>query len=287
MKTALFLVGTIICLSQVLASTDRADLTITYFGHSCFLIVTPRGTKIVTDPIDLWNYRMSNDFAADVVTVSHNHRDHNATDAVPGHPTILYGLNPHDAAPFHEFVPSSEAVGDVNIRNISSNHSPPSVSPQLNSIFVFEVDGVTIAHLGDLGRMLTDDQIEELGRIDVLMIPVGGRYTLSLQEADETIRRINAAIAVVPMHFRTETVDVVPNSVHDFVNGKQDVVLVHGDTYTLNPAQRDGRLKYVIWKPAVSLYDLSKSRMLQLDCRGKCRVITPLGGLLFRNGTLS
>lgn len=235
-----------ICLAPNMGNQGTGDLTITFFGHSCFLITTSKGTGIVTDPIDLWGYSISASITAHVVTISHNHGDHNAVHAVPGEPTIFHGLNPAAQAPFQEFIPVHETIRDVTIRNVSSHHSPPDVSPQLNSIFVFEADGISIAHLGDIGRMLTDEQIESLGEIDILMIPIGGRHTISMREVDETVRQINPSIAVIPMHFRTETVQAIPNGIEDFIGGKQNIQRVLGNTITVQKSRSSDRIKYIL-----------------------------------------
>ncbi len=237
----------IVFLSQSADAQEPGELMITFVGHACFVITTPAQIRIVTDPIDLWGLRLPSGFSADVVTVSHNHLDHNAVSTVSGTPRIIYGTDPEGEAPFQQHIPINETVGDVTIRNVSSYHSSPSVSPQLNSIFLFEVDGFTIAHLGDLGRTLTDEQVDRLGRVDILMIPVGGQYTLTLDEVDETVRQINPTIAVIPMHYRTETVYVVPNGVEDYVGGKQGVVRVSGNTYTVHREQSSAPLQYVVY----------------------------------------
>ncbi|MFC2082154.1 MBL fold metallo-hydrolase [Bacteroidota bacterium] len=224
-------------------SQDSAQVTIKWYGHSCFMMTTSEGTRIVTDPVNKW-YKYQ-PHRAEVVTVSHNHSDHNAVQIVWNNPKILYGKTRNESDQEQKFIKIDETFRDVHIYSVNSHHFKPDHSPCLNAIFVFEFDGLRIAHLGDLGRVLTPEQLEEIGKIDVLMIPVGGYYTVEINEADEIIAQLNPKI-VFPMHYRNDVVDFLPNTVEDFLNGKKNIQEIDGSEYIISTAILPQRLTYVV-----------------------------------------
>jgi len=237
------------CINYLIYAQNSNEVSITHVGHACFLITTSHNTKIVTDPIRFFGYEIPDNYIADIVTVSHNHGDHNAVNAVSGKPNIFYGIDKNGREPFQEFVQINETVNDVKISNVSSNHSPPAYSPQLNSIFIFEFDGIRIAHLGDIGLILTQEQLKKLGVIDILMIPVGGKFTVSLEDADKIVNQIKPRIAVIPMHYRTRTTEFLPNTVDDFIKGKKNVEIISGNTYKPDLEKNYIHMKYVVFNP--------------------------------------
>ena len=170
-------------------------MTITYHGHSCFKIKGKRGT-VVTDPYEDYVGFSLPSLSADIVTVSHKHPDHNAASKVNGtarrqKPFII------DAAGEYE-------VGGISVFGVPSFHDATQGAERgPNTIFTILVDDLRVCHLGDLGHALTDEMIEAIGEIDVLLVPVGGVYTIDPVMAVKTIRSLEPSI-VVPMHFKTE-----------------------------------------------------------------------------------
>ena len=163
-------------------------MDITYLGHSSFKIKT-KTAAIITDPYDSQMVGLKYSGAdADIVTISHNHADHNAANKVSGVKKIFDG-------------PGEYEVMGVSIIGYPSFHDDKSgVERGKNTIFVFEFEGFRIAHLGDLGHQLTDDLVNEMGSIDVLMVPVGGVFTLGPKEAVEVIGKIDPYY-IIPMHY--------------------------------------------------------------------------------------
>jgi len=163
-------------------------MDITYLGHSSFKIKT-RSASIITDPYDSQMVGLKYSGAeGEIVTVSHAHHDHNATDKVTGVKKILEG-------------PGEYEVMGVSIIGYPSFHdTKQGVERGKNTIFVIEADGLRIAHLGDLGHALSDDLVNEMGSIDVLMVPVGGKFTIGPKEAVEIVGKIDPYF-VIPMHF--------------------------------------------------------------------------------------
>jgi L-ascorbate metabolism protein UlaG (beta-lactamase superfamily) len=165
-------------------------MKIEWMGHACFAMTTDNGTRIVTDPFDeTVGYPMPWG-KADIVTVSHGHFDHN--HYAPLNPAKVVDQS------------GEYAIGDVKIRGIDSFHDDVQGAKRgKNVIFVIEADGKRIVHLGDLGHMLSDAQLAAVGTVDAVLVPVGGTYTLTAQQAAEQMRAMQTE-AIVPMHYSNE-----------------------------------------------------------------------------------
>lgn len=223
------------------------QVTIAWYGQASFLITTPQGTKILTDPIELKDYKVPKDVRPEIVTVSHNHFDHNAVGTVSGNPEIIYGKTREESDPEQKFIPVDKKIKEVRIYNVVSNHFPASESPVLNAIFIFEFDSLRIVHLGDLGMTLTPEQVEKIGRVDILMIPVGGEYTISRGLADSVVAQLKPTRAVIPMHFKTRVADFLPYTADDFVAGKTNIERVSGREYAFDLKSPVAALKFVVF----------------------------------------
>jgi L-ascorbate metabolism protein UlaG (beta-lactamase superfamily) len=165
------------------------DMEITYLGHSCFKI-RGRQTAVITDPYSPdTGYNLGKP-TADIVTISHDHQDHNNAGAVEGSPKVLRH-------------PGEYEIGGVFIIGIGTYHDKEKGAERgRNTVFAMEMEELAICHLGDLGHPLSDAQIEEIGKVDVLMIPVGGVYTINAREAAALVRQMEPRI-VLPMHYKT------------------------------------------------------------------------------------
>lgn len=193
-------------------------MKITWFGHSCFLIENSMGTKILTDPFDTTvGYKLYTD-TADIVTVSHQHFDHNYTKDIKGNPLIIDTCG-------------TFTKNNISIKGISSYHDTTHGSQRgENIIFVIKIDNFTICHLGDLGHKLTEEDISCIGHIDILLIPVGGIYTIDGIVAASICTEINPSI-IIPMHFKTPLLSFDLDSVNKFLNNMGNVETL--STYTL------------------------------------------------------
>ncbi len=195
----------------------------------------------------LEGYSIPDSVRPDVVTVSHRHIDHDNVAAVTGEPLVFYGVNgPMDKGLEHKFIPVDTQINDVRIYNTASNHFNPVKSPILNSIFVFEFDSIRVAHLGDLGYDLSDEQIARIGAIDILMIPVGGEYTLSPVEADDVIALLKPRMVVLPMHFKTDVAPFLTYTAEDFLKDKSNVRRISSDTFRLNLHSPPQEMEFVL-----------------------------------------
>ena len=185
-------------------------MKVKWLGHASFLITSDTGTKIITDPYVTGGSLSYGEIkeSADIVTVSHEHSDHNNVVAVSGNPAVVRG---------------SIEVKGIKFNGIPSFHDKAEGSQRGNNvIFCFEVDGVKVCHLGDLGHQLSDKQAAELGQVDVLLIPVGGFFTIDAKAATQACDRIKPRV-IIPMHFKNENVGFPIAGVDEFLKGKGNV----------------------------------------------------------------
>lgn len=202
-------------------------MKVEWLGHSCFLVTTDQGTRIVTDPFDeRIGYPLPR-VDADIVTLSHHHFDHDAVHVLPGQPQIIEE-------------PGIHRVADISIRGITAFHDHEQGTKRgLNTIFVFELEGLRLAHLGDLGHVLGPDQLTALDRVDVLFIPVGGFYTIDAQEARQVVEQTNPRL-ILPMHFKyDESIQLPIAPVQNFLSRfseivRQDILEVNESTLPKN-----------------------------------------------------
>lgn len=164
-------------------------MDITYLGHASFLL-TNKHARIVVDPYDATKLGMPYPkIDADIVTVSHQHDDHNAASAVGGDPLILD-------------IPGEYEKNGVRIYGFESYHDKNQGQDRgKNTMFKFEIDGVSILHCGDIGHTLSSELIEDIGDVDVVLVPTGGIYTVDADEARHIVEKLEPYI-VIPMHFR-------------------------------------------------------------------------------------
>lgn len=182
-------------------------MIITWQGHSCFKIqdkIGPDGVTVVTDPFDKKTGLKVPGFEADIVTVSHQHHDHNNVEALRGNPFIITSPGEYDRK-------------GVLIEGIDSYHDKNSGGERGNNvIYRIEIDDISVAHLGDLGHTLDNAQLEKLVGTDVLLIPVGGKYTIDAQQAVEVIAQIEPRI-VIPMHYKVDGLTLDIEGVDKFI----------------------------------------------------------------------
>lgn len=170
-------------------------MEISYLGHSSFKL-RGKTTTIITDPYDstLVGLKFPKHTTGDIVTISHDHPDHNFLSAVEGSPFVVRG-------------PGEYEIKGVGIVGISVFHDNEQGAKRgKNIIYRIEIDGINVVHLGDLGHVLDSTKVEELDGVDILMVPVGGFYTISAQEASHIISEIEPAI-VIPMHYGRPELD--------------------------------------------------------------------------------
>jgi L-ascorbate metabolism protein UlaG (beta-lactamase superfamily) len=164
-------------------------MKIKWLGQSTFKIQS--SSNLVMDPYGPKIGELPSDLSADVVTVSHQHFDHNYTEGVSGNPQII-----DESGEF--------SIKGFEIKGVKSFHDNESGKQRGdNIIYRVSAEGITLCHMGDLGHILTPEQIDEIGNVDVLMIPVGGHYTIDAVTAVQVVHQLNPKI-VLPMHYKPE-----------------------------------------------------------------------------------
>jgi L-ascorbate metabolism protein UlaG (beta-lactamase superfamily) len=175
------------------AALRQDEVGLIFVGHATFLIETPQGARIATDYSDGTHPLVT----PDVATMNKAHSTHFSYRPDPGIQHVLRGWNPAGGPAYHDLT-----VQDVRIRNVSTNIRRDGGATEYNgnSMFVFETAQLCIAHLGHLHHTLSPEHLKKLGRIDVLLVPVDGGYTLETFDMMEVLRSINAPL-MIPMHF--------------------------------------------------------------------------------------
>lgn len=165
-------------------------MRIEWLGHACMLLTSQSGLKLLTDPADEGTGYHLPKVDADIVTVSHDHFDHNAVHKVGGNPAVVKTAGRH------------EVKGAV-IEGIPTYHDKVQGRQRgKNLFFVVSLDGLRVGHAGDLGHLLEAEQLEAIKPLDVLLLPVGGVYTVNAAEAYQITQQL-APRVVVPMHYQT------------------------------------------------------------------------------------
>jgi L-ascorbate metabolism protein UlaG (beta-lactamase superfamily) len=213
-------------------------MKVTWLGHASFLIETADGTRVITDPFEAGSYGGAVGYApinerADLVTVSHEHPDHNFVESVGGNPEVVRGTG-------------ERTVKGVVVRGVASYHDESRGRERgKNTIYVLEADGLRVAHLGDLGHTLSAEEARALGPVDVLLAPVGGHFTIGPEDAKRVAERLGAKL-VIPMHYKTDVLGFPIRPVDDFLRLMGRVERPGRRTIEIAPADAGGELRVVV-----------------------------------------
>lgn len=181
---------------------------ITWLGQSCFKIQTKSQkdlgeATIVTDPYGNIGFKMPR-FGADIVTISHNHLGHNNSEAINGNPFIIKQAGEYE-------------VKNIFIYGFTSFHDKVQGAERgKNIIYKIQTEGMTVAHLGDVGHLLDNGLAEKLEGTDILMIPVGGVFTIDAKQAAEIVNQIEPRI-IIPMHYKLPGINVKLDPLDNFL----------------------------------------------------------------------
>jgi len=215
-------------------------MKIKWLGHSSFLMTSGSGKKILTDPYEsVFGLKYGEiKESADVVTVSHEHGDHNNTKAVKGNPVVVKTSGPVEHA-------------GIKIRGIDTFHDGSRGKERgTNVVFCFEIDGLNVCHLGDLGHTLTAEQVKSIGKIDILMVPVGGNFTIDAAAAGKIIATLKPAV-VIPMHFRNNRCPEFPVAgLDEFTKGKTNITVKNSSEIEYKIGKLPASTQIVVLEPA-------------------------------------
>lgn len=201
-------------------------MKITFLAHASFLIETEKNIRIITDPYEAGcfnnalGYKPINE-KADIVLISHDHADHNCLTDILTHPQVIKTVG-------------TTTIKDIKITGINSYHDTQSGNARgKNIIFVIEADDIRIAHLGDLGHNLSENDYSQLKPIDILLAPVGGYFTIDHKVASEIYNSLKPKV-MIPMHYKTSVLDFPISKVDDFIKGKDNVKKISQSTIEIS-----------------------------------------------------
>ena len=212
-----------------------------WLGHACFLITSDVGLRVITDPYTSGSggvgYAPVNE-AADIVTVSHDHFDHSDVSSVPGKPQLLTGSG-------------IKNVKGIQFKGVATYHDEAQGKQRgSNTIFCFSVDGLKLCHLGDLGHRLSQKEITEIGKVDILFIPIGGFYTIDAKVASQVCDDLKPKV-IFPMHYKTPKLDFPITGVEDFIAGKKNVKRLDSSEVEFKSGKMPDTTEIVVPKPAL------------------------------------
>ena len=210
-----------------------------WLGHSCFLIISETGLRIITDPYPQGSglsYAPINE-TADIVIVSHDHFDHNNVSAVTGKPEVITGSG-------------IKTVKGIQFKGIDTLHDESQGRERgANTIFCFSMDGIKLCHLGDLGHRLNKDQIAEIGEVDILLTPIGGFYTIDASMASTVSDDLKPKV-IIPMHCKTPKCNWPLNTVEDFLAGKKNVKKLNSSEVEFKADKLPETTEIIVLQPA-------------------------------------
>jgi L-ascorbate metabolism protein UlaG (beta-lactamase superfamily) len=218
-------------------------MKIKWYGHAAFLITSEQGLKIIIDPYEPGAFGGQLSYGkikdqAEIVLTSHDHADHNYTNDILGSPQIIKGSG-------------SKTIKGISIKGISTYHDPSKGSERgTNTIFAIKLDNIQLCHLGDLGHLLSDKDLAEIGPVDILLIPVGGFFTIDSKEATRVAEQIRPKI-LIPMHFKTEKCGFPISPVEDFLKGKTSIKRAKASEATFDKANLPQQMEIVVLEHAL------------------------------------
>jgi L-ascorbate metabolism protein UlaG (beta-lactamase superfamily) len=218
-------------------------MKIKWYGHAAFLITSDQGAKIMIDPYEPGAFGGQLSYGkikdqVDIVLTTHDHADHNYTKDLPGTPQIVKGSG-------------SKTAKGISIKGISTYHDPSQGSERgANTIFTLKIDNIQLCHLGDLGHLLSDKELAEIGPVDILLIPVGGFFTIDPKEATRVAEQIKPKI-LIPMHFKTAKCGFPIAPVEDFLKGKTNTKRPKASEATFDKATLPQQMEIVVLEHAL------------------------------------
>jgi len=212
-----------------------------WLGHSCFLVTSKGGVRIITDPYAVGegiNYSPIKE-TADIVVVSHDHDDHSNVSAIQGRPEVVRGGG-------------TKTVQGIQFKGIATYHDASHGNQRgPNTVFCFTVDNMKLCHLGDLGHVLSPGQVHEISAVDILFAPVGGFFTIDASAASQVCDQLKPKV-VIPMHFKTPGCAYPIAGVEDFLKGKKNVRRVRSSEVEFEREKLPAATEIVLLQPALS-----------------------------------
>ena len=233
----------ILALTFYILNCINMAMKITYYGHSAFNITTGNGTRTIIDPYESGAFNGTLSYGritdeADIVITSHNHADHNYTKDIKGKFVLINTT-------------ASNEINDVKIKTIAAFHDSSAGEKRgANLISVICTDNLTLAHMGDLGHNLDNRTIQEMGKIDVLLLPVGGVFTIDAATATKVMADIKPLITI-PMHYKTARCAFPIADVENFTKGQKSVCMLNKAEFTITGKTLPDQPKIIVMQYAL------------------------------------
>ncbi len=215
-------------------------MKIKWLGHASFLITSDTGIKIITDPYKTGGPLSYGEIteSADIVTISHEHGDHNNPAAVRGNPEIIKGAG-------------TKEVKKINFKGLPTYHDAGGGKQRgANTIFCFEADGIKVCHLGDLGHQLSNKEIAEMGKVDIILAPVGGNFTIDAKGATDVCSKLSPKV-IMPMHYKNDKCGYPISGVDEFLQNKKNVSKLDVSEVEFKKEKLPTTTQIVVLKPAL------------------------------------
>jgi L-ascorbate metabolism protein UlaG (beta-lactamase superfamily) len=218
-------------------------MKVKWYGHAAFLITSDEGIKIMIDPYEPGAFGGQLSYGkikdqADIVLTSHDHADHNYTQDLPGTPQVIKGSG-------------SKTIKGILMKGVSTYHDPSKGSERgANTIFTIKINNIQLCHLGDLGHLLSDKELAEIGPVEILLIPVGGFFTIDPEEATRVAEQTRPRI-LIPMHFKTEKCGFPIAPVENFLKGKTNIKRPRASEITVDKATLPQQMEIVVLEHAL------------------------------------
>ena len=215
-------------------------MRVKWLGHSCFLITSRDGLRVITDPYAVGggiNYSPIKE-TADVISVSHGHDDHSNVSAVKGKPEVVR-------------IDGLRTAKGIQFKGVATNHDEVQGGQRgPNTIFCSTIDDIKLCHLGDLGHVLNREQVSEIGAVDILFVPVGGFFTIDAPAASQVCDQLGPKV-IVPMHFKTPKCAYPIAGVEDFLKGKENVRRIEHSEVDFEREKLPTTTEIVLLRPAM------------------------------------
>ncbi len=214
-------------------------MKVKWLGHACFLITSEEGLRVITDPYGAMGGLFYGPIkeSADVVIITHDHLDHSNAGAVAG-AEVVKG-------------PGTKKAKGIEFLGIPTHHDEKGGRERgENTVFCFTLDELRVCHLGDLGRPLSDAEAKQIGKVDILLIPVGGFYTIDARGASGVMDQLGPGV-VIPMHYKTPRLGWSIAGVEPFLQGKPRVRQVKGSEVEFKADQLPPAQEIVVLEPAL------------------------------------
>jgi len=243
MKRLIIFVMILLVSLTTLSFAEGDSVSLKWLGQSCVVLTMPNGKTIVIDPYgdDIGYDKLK--LSADIVLITHEHPDHNNVSAITSpNPTIFHGLTDKGA----DYNKVSYTKDGIEIYNVNTFHDAQGGKQRgKNTVMVIQINGKKIVHLGDLGHLLNNEQLKSIGHADILLIPVGGFYTIDATSANRVIDQMKPSV-VIPIHYKTDKTGKLPISTKDDFLKDKKYAEMKGNEYKFDLKKQKTYREYIV-----------------------------------------